>query len=137
MGGRIMTFEEKQKQAEKYSDTIRALADDALINRSQPAEVIDALKAGAESLEDQSWFWCAKTMIQGAQHMMEKSQQEKLCRDQAKFHPVDEFKCSACGIHLAEWVRKETDEETGDVINCEYEPKFCPNCGRKIRRDEE
>lgn len=63
-----------------------------------------------------------------------KKEQEKTCEDQAKFHPVDEFKCSACGIHLAEWVRKETDEETGDVTNHEYEPQFCPNCGRKIRR---
>lgn len=61
-------------------------------------------------------------------------EQEKMCEDQATLHPVDEFKCSACGIHLAEWVRKETDEETGDVTNYEYEPKFCPNCGKKIRR---
>lgn len=46
-----MTFKEKQKQAKKYSDTLRALADDALVNRTQPAEIIEALIAGAESLE--------------------------------------------------------------------------------------
>ena len=101
-----MTFDEKQKQAEKYSDTLRALADDALINRSQSADVIDALKAGAESLE-------APTIDAVP---VKHGRWEQCCNLMGEY-----FKCSEC-------------EYKAEVPTCMGEPIFtyCPNCGAKM-----
>ena len=50
-----------------------------------------------------------------------------------KNHPVDEFICSKCGIHLEEWVRVVIDEEVDDTYYREYAFKFCPECGADMR----
>ena len=50
-------------------------------------------------------------------------------------HPVDGFRCSACGFYSEEFSRCEQDEETGVTDFYEYEIKYCPECGRKIRKD--
>ena len=48
-------------------------------------------------------------------------------------HPVDEFVCSKCGIHLEGWTRVVTDEDDGELYYYEYEFKYCPNCGAKMK----
>lgn len=48
-------------------------------------------------------------------------------------HPVDEFKCSVCGITLEGWSRVVTDEDDGELYYYEYEFKYCPNCGAKMK----
>lgn len=44
----------------------------------------------------------------------------------------DKFVCEKCGIVLEDWVKSVYDEDAEDTTHCEYEFKFCPNCGRKI-----
>ena len=50
-------------------------------------------------------------------------------------HPVDEFVCSECGIALEGWTRVVTDEDDGELYYYEYEFKYCPNCGAKMKGD--
>lgn len=47
-------------------------------------------------------------------------------------HPVDEFKCSKCGIHIVDWSRADYDEDTDDTTLYEYEFRYCPNCGKRV-----
>lgn len=51
-------------------------------------------------------------------------------------HPVDEFKCSVCGITLEGWSRVITDEDDGELYYYEYEFKYCPNCGARMKGGE-
>lgn len=41
-------------------------------------------------------------------------------------NPVDDFVCSNCGIHLADWYRIDGEDWF------EYEFKYCLNCGAKV-----
>ena len=54
--------------------------------------------------------------------------------DNRNFHEVDEFRCSECGLHLEDWNRHVYDEELDDEFIKEYEFKYCPNCGAKIKQ---
>lgn len=49
-------------------------------------------------------------------------------------HPVDEFVCSECGIKLRDLSEWRYDEEVGDEVLYEYECKFCPECGARIKK---
>ena len=52
-------------------------------------------------------------------------------------HPVDEFICSECGLITRENTRIEIDEDAdGDEVECEFEIKFCPRCGVKVKGGE-
>lgn len=44
----------------------------------------------------------------------------------------DKFICRECGICLMDWVEMRIDEDGEDSIY-EYEFKFCPECGAKIK----
>jgi hypothetical protein len=49
-------------------------------------------------------------------------------------HPVDEFICSECGLITRENTRIEIDEDAdGDEEECEFEIKYCPRCGMKVK----
>ena len=57
------------------------------------------------------------------------------CRNKAK--PIDDFICSQCGINLVDLAFVEKEEyEDGykDEVRYVYEPKFCPECGRKVKK---
>lgn len=59
---------------------------------------------------------------------------ENETRNIGTLHPVDSFICEKCGIRLEDWVQLKEDP---DMISCcEYEFRFCPNCGRKIVEEE-
>ena len=58
------------------------------------------------------------------------------CKDISDFNEVDGFKCSNCGIEITDFCRSECDEDDGSETYHEYVPKYCPNCGRFINRDE-
>ena len=47
-------------------------------------------------------------------------------------HPVDEFICSECNIHLTNYVRVEIEDDA----HYEYTMKYCPNCGAKMDLEE-
>ena len=47
-------------------------------------------------------------------------------------HPVDEFICSECKIHLTNYVRVEIEDDA----HYEYTMKYCPNCGAKMDLEE-
>lgn len=47
----------------------------------------------------------------------------------------DKFICRECGICLMDWVEMRIDEDGEDSI-CDYEFKFCPECGAKIKDGE-
>ena len=55
----------------------------------------------------------------------------------AQNHSVDKFICSECGVKLggiiSEW---RYDEEVGDEVLVEYECKFCPECGARVKRED-
>lgn len=48
----------------------------------------------------------------------------------------DEFICKKCGIYLIDYSKVVMDEDNDgyiDELHYEYEPKFCPECGAKIK----
>lgn len=49
-----------------------------------------------------------------------------------KYHEVDEFRCSECGLHLEDWTRYVYDEDSDEEYAQEYVFKRCPECGAKI-----
>lgn len=53
------------------------------------------------------------------------------CQNVGVYHPVDDFVCSHCGIHLQEWIRYVDDGDSYEIA-MEYEFRYCPNCGREI-----
>ena len=60
-----------------------------------------------------------------------------MCRDISEIY--DDFKCSKCGIYLSDLTKvvdEEYDDGYIDDVNYAYEPKFCPECGRKVIYDD-
>lgn len=49
-----------------------------------------------------------------------------------KYHEVDEFRCSECGLHLEDWTRYVYDEDSNEEYVQEYVFKRCPECGARI-----
>jgi ribosomal protein S27AE len=48
----------------------------------------------------------------------------------------DEFICKKCGIYLKDYSKVVMDEDNNGYIDeqhYEYEPKFCPECGAKVK----
>lgn len=48
----------------------------------------------------------------------------------------DEFICKKCGIYLKDYIKVVMDEDNDGYIDeqhYDYEPKFCPECGAKIK----
>ena len=43
----------------------------------------------------------------------------------------DCFICKRCGVHLEHWSRVKTEEGHTDLY--EYEFKFCPECGARVK----
>lgn len=54
--------------------------------------------------------------------------------DNDKYHSVDEFRCSECGMHLEGWSAYFEDEDDGEYT-AEYEFRYCPNCGARMDGD--
>ena len=52
-----------------------------------------------------------------------------------KYHAVDEFRCSECGIHIEDWTAFFEDEDDGEYT-AEYEFRYCPNCGARMDGDK-
>lgn len=49
---------------------------------------------------------------------------------------LDEFICKKCGIYLKDYIKVVMDEDNDGYIDeqhYEYEPKFCPECGAKVK----
>ena len=44
----------------------------------------------------------------------------------------DRFFCEKCRIYLENWMKCLNYEDGEDTHCCEYEFKFCPECGRKV-----
>ena len=48
----------------------------------------------------------------------------------------DEFICKKCGIYLKDYIKVVMDEDNDGYIDeqhYDYEPKYCPECGAKIK----
>ena len=60
----------------------------------------------------------------------------KQARNITQDNPVDEFICSECGVKLRDLSEWRHDEEVGDEVLCEYECKFCPECGARVKRED-
>lgn len=58
------------------------------------------------------------------------------CTDISELNEVDGFKCSNCGLEITDYCRIEYDEDDLAATYHEYIPRYCPNCGRFIKRDE-
>ena len=49
----------------------------------------------------------------------------------------DKFICKRCGIYLKDYIKVVMDEGNDgyfDEQHYKYEPKFCPECGAKVRK---
>ena len=49
----------------------------------------------------------------------------------------DDFICKKCGIYLKDYVKVVLDEDNDGYVDeqhYEYEPKFCPECGAKVKQ---
>lgn len=57
------------------------------------------------------------------------------CTNDSRCHPVDEFICSNCGFITRDCCRYEIDEDADPPDeNCyEFEFKYCPRCGSKVK----
>lgn len=53
-----------------------------------------------------------------------------------KAHHVDEFICSECGYMTEDCTEKKYSQDGDYCYLCEYEYKFCPNCGAKMDKEE-
>ena len=48
----------------------------------------------------------------------------------------DEFICKKCGIYLKDYIKVVMDEDNDGYIDeqhYDYEPKYCPECGAKVK----
>ena len=54
-------------------------------------------------------------------------------KNETEMNPVDEFICSECGFSSRDMSGYDIEED------CYYEfnPRFCPNCGAKMDKDEQ
>lgn len=55
----------------------------------------------------------------------------RICKNETKSNPVDEFICSECGLIMQDYCKKRLDED-GDEYFFEFEIKYCPCCGAKV-----
>lgn len=62
---------------------------------------------------------------------------QRECENLTENHPVDEFICSECGLITRDNSRWEIDEDAdGDETQHEFEIRFCPRCGAKVKVKE-
>lgn len=62
-------------------------------------------------------------------------QKVKHGKNLTKAHPVDEFICSECGYMTEDCTEKKYSQDGDYCYLCEYEYKFCPNCGAKMDKE--
>lgn len=98
-----ITFDLTEKEIELYDDLEAYTINNAL------------LKAIQQQLKELGWL------------------NEETCENLSEYNSMDVFKCSNCGIELGEYRQFEIDEDYGDRYGHQYKPKYCPNCGRKIK----
>ena len=54
-----------------------------------------------------------------------------------QMNPVDEFICSVCNFRCEDIHQMEYDEDGEDFSCCEYEFKYCPECGVEMEGETE
>lgn len=59
------------------------------------------------------------------------SECNNVCKEYAE---CDAFICSNCGVYLENWSEVIFDDD-GEKMLQEFEFKFCPNCGKKIVKE--
>lgn len=47
----------------------------------------------------------------------------------------DRFFCEKCRIYLENWMKCLNYEDGENTHCCEYEFKFCPECGRRVMEE--
>lgn len=52
-----------------------------------------------------------------------------------KARPIDDFICSHCGINLVDLAFEKYEDGCKAVVRYAYEPKFCPECGRLVKKE--
>lgn len=57
-------------------------------------------------------------------------------RNITSMNPVDEFKCSICGVIYNDFTEAVYDEDGDYTYYRECEFKYCPNCGARMDGEE-
>lgn len=57
------------------------------------------------------------------------------CENITTNNPVDEFICSNCGFQMEDFCELRVDEDDGDKTYHEFEIRYFPNCGAKVKAE--
>lgn len=107
---------------------------DELIRLDTTIIGIDSLINKASTVEEAKALYTAKSVIYSQQRY---AIDVKPVIDTENTATIsDEFICKKCGIHLKDYIKVVMDEDNDGYIDeqhYEYEPKFCPECGAKVK----
>lgn len=71
--------------------------------------------------------------IRNGEPISDEAASKECHNENSDYADCDQFVCSNCGIELQDWHQVERDEDDGDITYHEYEFRYCPNCGAKVR----
>ena len=94
---------------------------DSLINKASTAEEAKVLFTVKDVIYSQQRYFADVQPVVDTENMATVS---------------DEFICKKCGIYLKDYIKVVMDEDNDGYIDeqhYEYEPKFCPECGAKVK----
>lgn len=115
-------FLELCKKAQKFEETILSATKNNAIVKPLSESASEESKKASEKAKEKCGAYIDEWIY---------------TQNESKISGVDEFICSSCGLNLKGWTRYTSEKFDGEYIShgepWEYEFRFCPNCGRKVK----